>query len=165
MKGVQRKPLPVFPIFQVPLTYKNKYTKDSYSGVLNSFLYQYFIKLALKFKVLITQEKIWLHRLETGFFYTLNYICFWNFQIWKLNSCFFVVFLFFVLDEPCREYGVLFPQQGMKPMSPAVEAQIFNLGLPRKSHKEPIINLPLQGHLLNKENSSSLLKSAQLYSH
>ena len=73
MKGVQRKPLPVFPIFQVPLTQKNKYTKDSYSGVLNSFLYQYFIKLALKFKVLITQEKIWL---ETGFFYTLNYICF-----------------------------------------------------------------------------------------
>ena len=52
----------------------------------------------------------------------------------------------------------------MKPMSPTVEAQIFNLGLPGKSYKEPIINLPLQGHLLDKENSS-LLKSAQLYSH
>ena len=78
-----------------------------------------------------------------------------------------VKFMFFwvFLDEPCREYGVLFPQQGIKPMSPAVEAQIFNLGLPRKSHKVPIINLPLQGRLLNKENSSSLLKSAQLYSH
>ena len=75
------------------------------------------------------------------------------------------MFFWVFLDEPCREYGVLFPQQGIKPMSPAVEAQIFNLGLPRKSHKVPIINLPLQGRLLNKENSSSLLKSAQLYSH
>ena len=82
------------------------------------------------------------------------------FEISKFgSSCFFLFW-----DEPCRECGILFSQQGMKPMSPAVEAQIFNLGLPGKSYKEPIINLPLQGHLLDKENSS-LLKSAQLYSH
>lgn len=54
--------------------------------VLNSFIYQYFIKLAPKFRLLINQEKLWLCRLEIGFSCKRNDKCFWNFWIWKLNS-------------------------------------------------------------------------------
>ena len=137
MQGVQRKPLPVFFIFQVPLTQNNKYTKDPYSGVLNSFIYQYFIKLTLKFKVLISQEKNLGTQIRNRILLYMKWYMFLKSP--NLEVKFMVFFKKFFLMNHAENVGSYFPSKGWNPCSLQLKHRFLSLDCQGSPTRSPLL--------------------------